>query len=66
MLKLAMAKEGRPLDFAQGGENASRVMRGKLVDKVVRGGLVRDVGRRNDVREWRDGVGGFLKEILEA
>lgn len=54
VLKLAMAKEGRPLDFAQGGENASRVMRGKLVDKVVRRGLVRDLGGRNNVWEWKE------------
>lgn len=66
VLKLAMAREGRPMDFAQGGENASRVMRGKLVDKVVKGGLIRDVDGRNSVWEWRDGVGGLLKEVLEA
>lgn len=66
VLKLAMAREGRPMDFAQGGENSSRVMRGKLVDKVVKGGLMRDVGGRSTVWEWRDGVGGLLKEVLEA
>lgn len=64
VLKLAMAKEGRPLDFAQGGENASRVMRGKLVDKVVRGGLVRDLGGRSNVWKWKESVGGLLKEVL--
>lgn len=66
VLKLAMAREGRPMDFAQGGENASRVMRGKLVDKVVKGGLMRDVDGRDSVWEWRDGVAGLLKEVLEA
>lgn len=66
VLKLAMAREGRPMDFAQGGENASRVMRGKLVDKVVKGGLMRDVGGRSTVWEWRDGIGGLLKEVVEA
>lgn len=66
VLKLAMAREGRPMDFAQGGENASRVMRGKLVDKVVKAGLIRDVDGRNSVWEWRDGVEGLLKEVLEA
>ena len=66
VLKLAMAREGRPMDFAQGGENASRVMRGKLVDKVLKGGLMRNVDGRNTVWEWRDGVGGLLKETLQA
>lgn len=66
VLKLAMAREGRPMDFAQGGENSSRVMRGKLVDKVVKGGLMRDVGERCTVSGWRDAVGGLLKEVLEA
>lgn len=66
VLKLAMAKEGRPLDFAQGGENASRVMRGKLVDKVVKLGLVRDLGGRSNVWEWKDGVGALLREVLEG
>lgn len=66
VLKLTMAREGRPMDFAQGGENASRVMRGKLVDKVVKGGLMGDVDGRNTVWEWRDEVGGLLKEVLKA
>lgn len=66
VLKLAMAREGRPMDFAQGGENASRVMRGKLVDKVVKGALMKNVSGRSTVWEWRDGVGGLLKEVLEA
>lgn len=65
VLKLAMAKEGRPLDFAQGGENASRVMKGKLVDKVVREGLVRDVGGRSNVWKWKERVDGLLKEVSE-
>lgn len=64
VLKLSMAKEGRPLDFAQGGENGSRVMRGKLVDKVVRGGLVRDLAGRSNVWKWKESVAVLLKEVL--
>ena len=50
--KLAMAKEGIPLAFARGGEAASRVMPGRMVDRVVRVGAEKDVDRRVSAEEW--------------
>ncbi|MCJ1437688.1 hypothetical protein MMC27_007075 [Xylographa pallens] len=50
--RLTMAREGRPLAFARGGEQGSRVMAGRLVDGVLEGSLERDVGSRLTAEEW--------------
>ncbi|MCJ1296063.1 hypothetical protein MMC34_007628 [Xylographa carneopallida] len=50
--RLMMAKEGRPLDFALGGEQGSRVMKGGVVDRLLEGSLEREVGRRVMAEEW--------------
>ena len=50
--KLSMAKEGKPIDFARGGDQASRVMRGKLVDRTLAKALEKDPRKRIDVTEW--------------
>ena len=50
--RLGMAKEGKPMDFARGGDQASRVMRGKLVDRTLTKALERDPLRRVDAAEW--------------
>lgn len=50
--KLAMAREGRPVDFARSGEGAARVKVGKLVERVVKMGVEKDVKKRVDAKEW--------------
>ena len=61
--KLAMAKEGRPLDFARTGENASRVMPGRLVDRVLQSGIEKEVEKRLSVREWREVMAETIKKM---
>lgn len=60
--KLGMAKEGRPLDFARGGENASRAMRGRMVDRILTSAVEKNVEKRLSAEEWRAVVDGFLRE----
>lgn len=50
MQKLAMARQGTPLEFARGTEQATRVMKGREVERWVEG-AVRRVGRWT-VEEW--------------
>lgn len=60
--KLSMAKEGRPLDFARGGENSSRVMKGRLVDKVLKCAIEREAEKRWSAEEWRLALDAILEE----
>ncbi|MCJ1467542.1 hypothetical protein MMC07_006167 [Pseudocyphellaria aurata] len=61
--KLSMAREGMPLEFARNGNDASRIMKGKMVEKVVTGGLKRELAKRLTVAEWKaivaDAVAGI-------
>lgn len=50
--KLAMAREGRPMDFARSGEGAGRVMMGKLVDRIVTMGVEKEASKRAEAKEW--------------
>lgn len=61
--KLAMAREGRPLDLARGGECASRVMMGQLVDKIIRMGVEKEVDKRVDVKEWMRRTESHIQEV---
>ncbi|KAI9813252.1 MAG: hypothetical protein M1827_004194 [Pycnora praestabilis] len=56
MQKVSMAKEGRPLDFARCGGQASRVMKGGVVQRVVEGTVKKNVEERIGVEEWVDVV----------
>ena len=51
--KVGMAKEGKPLEFARAGDQASRIMKGKIVDRVVKGALERDPSKRIRAEDWR-------------
>ena len=55
-MKLAMAKEGRPLQFAKSGEQAARVRKGGLVERCVSGALAKDAEGRWDISQWREEV----------
>ena len=58
--KLGMAMEGRPLDYARCGANASRVMQGGAVDRALRGALEKDVEKRAEVHEWHEAMTGIV------
>lgn len=60
--KLGMAKEGKPLDFARGGENSSRIMKGRWVDKVLGCAVDKEVGNRRTADGWRVLMDGVLEE----
>ena len=53
MQRLAVAREGRPMDFARSGEQGSRIMKGGLVEKVLLRSLARDPEMRVDAKAWQ-------------
>lgn len=60
VMKLSMAKEGRPLQFAKSGEQAARVRKGGVVEKCLAGALAKDVSTRWDVARWGEEVARVL------
>ena len=54
VMKLSMAKEGRPLQFAKSGEQAARVRKGGIVERCLTGALSKDVQTRWDVARWEE------------
>lgn len=50
--KLAMTREGRPLDFARADEGAARVMKGKMVDRTIAMSLEQKADRRVAAEDW--------------
>ena len=60
--KMGMAKEGLPLEFARRGEQASRVMKGKVVAKALGGGVEKSVENRLAVGEWQ----GHVQEAIKS
>ena len=52
MQKLSMTKEGIPLEYARSGDQASRVIRGKMVDRVLSKALIKDGTRRISAADW--------------
>lgn len=66
IMKVGMAKEGRPLQFARGGEQASRVMKGGVAEKVVVGAVEKDPERRIKVAEWKAELGTCIEDWKET
>ncbi|KAI9699661.1 MAG: hypothetical protein M1836_002695 [Candelina mexicana] len=52
MMKNLMMNEGRPMEFARGGEGFMRVRKGGLVDRVVGGAVAKKVEERFEVEDW--------------
>lgn len=52
MQKLSMAKEGVPLSFARAGDQASRVMRLKMVERFISRALDKNNAGRISAAEW--------------
>ena len=61
MMKLGMAKEGRPLDFARAGDQAARVRKGSCVERSLLG-AVRKEEQRWDAAGWVDEVKKVLRD----
>lgn len=61
-MKLSMAKEGRPLQFAKSGEQAARVRKEGLVDRCLSGALTKDAEARWDTNQWKDEV----EKVIES
>ena len=52
--RLTMARLGQPLDAARGGDEASRIMKGRLVDRAVAGALKKNAEQRWTASTWRE------------
>ena len=63
VMKLGMCREGKPLDFARGGEQGSRVLKEREVSKVLEG-AVRKLETRWSVKEWKDEAEKMLVEWM--
>lgn len=60
--KLAMAREGRPVDFARSGDGAGRVMVGKTVERVVAMAVEKEVKKRVNAQDWLSRTEEYLVE----
>ena len=60
--KLSMAKEGRPMEFARTGGQASRLMKGKVVEECLARSLDRDPEKRIGADAWKLYSMALLKE----
>ena len=58
--KVGMAAEGRPLDYARCGSNASRVMKGRAVERALSGAVQADAEKRLEAGEWQ----GIMRDIV--
>lgn len=65
ILKLTMAKEGRPLDFARSGDQGARIRKGSLVERCLIGALRKGEARLG-VESWLDEVKIVIKEVVPA
>ena len=63
VMKLAMCKEGKPLDFARGGEQGCRVAKNRDVSKVLES-AVRKPETRWSVEVWKEGAEKVVKEWM--
>lgn len=63
MQKLAMARQGDPLEGARRSQQPWRVMSGSLVDRVVRGAVAKKPDDRLDLHTWKVIVEGEMKML---
>ncbi|KAL8928582.1 MAG: hypothetical protein Q9208_001816 [Pyrenodesmia sp. 3 TL-2023] len=54
--KLSIAREGRVLDLARQSDQATRIMKGKMVERCLRNALEKEVERRSTVEDWKRDV----------
>ena len=63
IMKLGMAREGRPLQFAKSGEQAARVRTGGLVERCLAGALAKDDEARWGVMQWKEEVEMVVRSL---
>jgi hypothetical protein len=61
--RLAMAREGKPLDFVRMGNQGTRVRKGGVVERVVSCAVGRDSGSRIEASEWLSRVEEIMREL---
>ena len=66
IMKLGMAKEGKPLQFARGGDQASRAMKGGVLESVLKGSLEKDPEKRLKVGDWKAELGACIGDWKET
>ena len=66
MQKLAMAKEGRPIDFARMTDQGTRTRKNGLVETVVARAVVRDVVERLTIEKWVEKVEGLSTNTVNG
>lgn len=59
--KLSLAREGRVLELARQSDQATRIMKGKMVERCLRNALEKEVERRCTVDDWKRDVQVMLK-----
>ena len=64
--KLGMAREGTPVEYARHGDQASRVMKGGVVDRALRESLMKDSGKRICVEKWQAEIQELTKDWTAA
>jgi serine/threonine protein kinase len=62
--RITLARHGKPLDYARNGEQASRVMKGKLVDTVLLGAVEKEAAGRWSTADWRAVIDTVAMESL--
>ncbi|KAI9787061.1 MAG: hypothetical protein M1816_007732 [Peltula sp. TS41687] len=63
--KLAMVRQGQPLEGARCTDQAVRVMRGGLVDRAVRGAVAKKLEDRWNLDTWKAVVEGEMRKLKE-
>ncbi|SLM33547.1 protein kinase domain-containing protein [Lasallia pustulata] len=66
IMKVGMAKEGRPLQFARGGEQASRLMKGGVVERMLIGAVEKDPEKRVKAADWKAQLGTCIEDWKEV
>ncbi|KAL8763052.1 MAG: hypothetical protein Q9184_001079 [Pyrenodesmia sp. 2 TL-2023] len=59
--KLSIAREGRVLDLARQSDQATRIMKGRMVERCLRDALEKEVERRSTIEDWKRDVEIILK-----
>ncbi|KAI9750789.1 MAG: hypothetical protein M4579_006310 [Chaenotheca gracillima] len=66
MQKLAFAREGVPLESARRGDQASRILKGGMVDRMLVGAVQKVMGERWVTREWKAMLAREIRHVKQA
>ena len=59
--KLGLAQEGNPLEYARRGEQASRIMKERVVERALRESLAKDPRKRPCAEKWKADLQKLMK-----